>query len=169
MIPFPDKKYQIIYADPPWPYTPWTYEKKHIKPINSYYPTMFVEEIKALNVPSDNNCWLILWTTAPKIQEGLDVLRAWGFNYRIMGIWDKGNGLGKFFRIYHEVILVGKKGKPTKPLFTVPSIFKEGRRKHSQKPVCVRRWIEQAFPDLSKIELFARERTPGWDAWGDEV
>ena len=165
----PNKKYQIIYADPPWSYQKWVWKDKHIKDLNDFYPTMSLDEIKSLPIPKDDNCWLVLWTTVPKIQEGLEVLNAWGFDYRTSAIWDKGNGLGFFYRIYHEIILIGKYGNPVKPLFTVPSVFREPRRKHSQKPDCVRQWIEQVFPDVLRIELFAREQVEGWDVWGNEV
>jgi len=173
------KKYQIIYADPPWEYEPWDYPEKSIKAVNKYYPTMSLEEIKAIDIPAEKDSWLILWTTAPKISEGLETLRAWGFNYRTMAIWDKGNGLGKFFRIYHEIILIGKKGNPPMPKYTEQSIFKEARREHSRKPYSVFRWINKAFPELTKIELFCRKENTLfweqekkdnlWDVWGNEV
>lgn len=165
------KKYQIIYADPPWRYKQQLrWEKKHIYPLEEkFYQTMDIKEIKELKIPSEKDSWLILWTTVPKIQEGLDVLKAWGYEYRISGVWDKGNGLGYFFRVYHEILLIGKRGNPQKPKHSVPSVFKESRRKHSQKPECVRQWIEKVFPNMSKIELFAREKAPGWDVWGNEV
>lgn len=164
-----NKKYQLIYADPPWSYQKWVWKEKSIKDLESIYPTMSLEQIKRLPVPAEEDCWLVLWTTVPKIIEGSEVLKAWGFDYRTSGIWDKGNGLGFFFRIYHEILLIGKKGNPTKPLRTFPSVFRESRRKHSQKPDCVRAWIEGVFPNLSRIELFAREKPSGWDVWGNEV
>lgn len=165
-----NKKYQIIYADPPWEYKQHlNWKEKSIYPLSSYYKSLSLDELKKLPIPAAENCWLILWTTVPKIQEGLELLKAWGFDYRTSAVWDKGNGLGFFFRIYHEIILIGKKGNPPRPLFTVPSIFKESRRKHSQKPDCVRKWIEEVFPAQNKIELFAREKTPGWDAIGYDI
>ncbi len=152
------KKYQIIYADPPWRYDKeLVWEEKSIKPLKEFYPTMSLEEIKELNIPSEKDSWLILWTTVPKIKEGLEVLTAWGFDYRTMAIWDKGNGLGKFFRIYHEILLIGKKGNPHSPVYTHQSVFTEPRREHSRKPYCVFRWINKAFPELTKIELFCRK------------
>ena len=179
MIKFPDKKYQIIYADPPWKYEKeLVWKKKSIYPLNHFYPTMKIEEIKNLKIPSDKDSWLILWTTVPKLQEGLDVLKSWDYLYRTSGVWDKGNGLGYFFRIYHEIILIGKKGNPVNPIYSEESIFKESRRKHSQKPDCVRNWINKAFPNLTKIELFARppkdrlfedDSYKGWDLIGYDV
>ena len=171
------KKYQIIYADPPWRYKEQLkWEEKSIYPLEEkFYQTMETEEIKKLNIPAEKDSWLILWTTVPKIQEGLEVLKFWGFEYRTSAIWDKGNGLGYFFRIYHEIILIGKRGNPPNPAYSEQSIFRERRTVHSKKPQCVYRWIEKAFPNLSKVELFARPDLPlfpirdGWDVWGNEV
>jgi len=164
------KKYQIIYADPPWRYENQnTYPEKKIFVNEHFYPTMTLGEIKELNIPSDDNAWLILWGTAKILPQCLEVVRAWGFDYRISGVWDKGNGLGYFFRVYHEILLIGKKGNPKNPTHSVPSVFREARRKHSQKPDCVRKWIDECFPNMSKIELFARQKTEGWDVWGNEV
>lgn len=168
------KKYQIIYADPPWDYgKPLKWNGMHGKAHGPehYYKVMNLTEIKSLAIPSDNNSWLILWATASKLIEAIETLKCWGFNYRTCAIWDKWHlGLGWFFRIQHELILIGKKGKPMQPLFKPRSIFQEVRTTHSKKPICVREWINKAFPrDCSKLELFAREKTPGWDVWGNEV
>lgn len=174
------KCYQIIYADPPWRYEKrLQWDNKSIYALEHFYPTMSIEEIKNLKVPSEKDSWLMLWTTVPKIIEGLDVLTTWGFNYRTQAIWDKGNGLGYFFRIYHEILLIGKKGNPPKPTYSESSVFVAERQAHSQKPIIVRKWINKAFPNLSKVELFARGKQnkdlfgsnefEGWDVWGNEV
>tara|TARA_Y100000310_G_C20630726_1_gene788511 strand:- start:681 stop:1214 length:534 start_codon:yes stop_codon:yes gene_type:complete len=165
-----NRKYDIIYADPPWRYkTPLRWEKKGIKAIEDYYDTMELEDIKNMNIPCKDNAWLILWTTVPMLKEGIDVLESWGFEYRTMAIWDKLTGLGKFFRIYHEIILIGIKGNPKKPIYTAPSIFRGDRRKHSQKPKSVIGWIEKAFPDMDKIEFFARDKYSGWNTFGNQT
>ena len=170
------KKYQIIYADPPWYYEgEFNFPKKRIYSVHHYYPTMSLEQIKQIKIPAKKDSWLILWATATKLSEAIETLIAWGFKYRTCGIWNKGNGLGYFFRIYHEIILIGKRGNPPSPIYSEESIFSESRGKHSEKPDCVYTWIDKAFPDCSKIELFAREYFPlfpkreGWDIWGNEV
>jgi len=171
------REYEIIYADPPWRYEKQLrWESKKIFGLEEkYYQTMDIEEIKNMKVPGARDSWLILWTTVPKLQEGLDVLKAWGYEYRTSAIWDKGNGLGFFFRIYHEIILIGKKGNPKNPLYSEKSIFEERRTKHSKKPQKVYRWIEKAFPGMSKLELFARPDLPlfpkrdNWHTWGNEL
>jgi len=173
MIPFPNKKYQIIYADPPWEYgKALKWDGMHGKAYGPehYYKTMSLSDIQNLIIPADENAWLILWATASKLPEGINTINCWGFKYRTCAIWDKWHlGLGWFFRLQHELLLIGKKGKPLQPLIKPRSIFKETRTVHSKKPDCVREWIDKAFPNLTKIELFARQKTEGWDVWGNEV
>ena len=164
------EKYQIIYADPPWRYREnLNWKEKGIKRTEDFFPTMTDIQLRALKLPAEKDSWIFLWATATKLPECIELLGLWGFDYRTCGVWDKGNGLGYFFRLYHEILLIGKKGNPKKPLFSEKSIFTEKRRAYSQKPECVRKWIETAFPDLTKIELFARQKTEGWDVWGNEV
>ena len=167
------KKYQIIYADPPWSYgKTLDYKGTHGQVNNTlhYYNEMTTKDIKRLEIPSDTDSWLILWGTATKLPEAIDTLKSWGFEYRTCAIWDKWHlGLGWFFRLQHELILIGKKGNPKKPLVRVRSVFNEKRTTHSKKPLCVRKWINEAFPEQSKLELFARQKTKGWDVWGNEV
>lgn len=170
-----NKKYDIIYADPPWKYDKsLNYKGIHgdVKHIDNYYNQMDINEIKKMNINSisKDNCWLILWTTVPKIREGLEVLESWGFKYRTSAIWDKEElGMGWFFRIQHEIILIGIKGNPKKPNIKERSIFREKRTIHSKKPNCVKDWINKAFKDMDKIELFSRQEIYGWDSFGNEV
>lgn len=162
-------KYDIIYADPPWRYS---FSKSHSREIENQYPTMTLEEIKALDVPAKENAVLYLWATAPKLPEALSVMEAWGFTYKTCAVWDKVlMGMGYWFRGRHELLLVGTRGKfsPPDPKLRLPSVFTVRRGKHSEKPDCLRDRIGLQFPDVSKIELFARKRVPGWDAWGNEV
>jgi len=167
------KKYQIIYADPPWSYgKPLKWKGMHGNAFGPehYYKVMSLDEIKKMTIPAEENSWLLMWATVAKLPEAIDTLKAWGYEYRTNAVWDKWHlGLGWFFRIQHEFLLVGKMGKPQQPKIKVRSIFKEIRTTHSKKPKCIRDWIEEAFPDQTKLELFAREKTPGWDVWGNEV
>lgn len=168
-IPFPNKKYQVIYADPPWSYRHCASNSRRIE---NQYDTMSLSEIKTLPVPSDNNCVLYLWATAPKLLEAIEVLSAWGFDYRTCLVWDKEIiGMGYWFRGQHELLLVGVKGKvsPPEPRLRISSVLKERRGKHSKKPECIRNLIQSWYPNADKIELFAREQIFGWDVWGDEV
>lgn len=177
------KKYQIIYADPPWRYD---FSKDNSDKIEKHYPTMSIEEICALSIPSDDNAVLYLWATAPKLREALKVMEAWGFEYKTHAIWDKDwIGMGYWFRGQHELLLVGVKGKvsPPKSEFRVSSIYKERRGEHSRKPIYFKGLITDSFPaEWNRLELFARpdketlfgqynqsERSPSWDYWGNEV
>lgn len=165
------KKYQIIYADPPWRYD---FSNTKNRKIENHYPTMDLSEIKDLfwYLPIDKNAVLYLWATAPKLKEALEVMEAWGFEYKTQAIWDKEIiGMGYWFRGQHEILLVGVKGKfpPPEPSKRVGSVFKIRRGKHSEKPEYVRELISNAFPSHNKLELFAREKTEGWDVWGNEV
>ena len=169
MNDFPDKKFQVIYADPPWRYD---FSATDNRKIENHYPTMSLEEIKALDIPSDNNCILYLWTTAPKLVEGLDVMKAWGFEYKSHSIWDKVNiGMGYWWRSQHEILLVGTKGtiSPPPDTFRESSIYREKRTKHSRKPEHYKAFITKAFPEHNKLEVFARAKSNEWEVWGNEV
>mgnify|MGYP001583987319 FL=1 len=175
------KKYQIIYADPPWRYD---FSKDNADKIENHYPTMMQKDICALNVPADDNCVLYLWATAPKLLEALEVMRAWGFTYKTHAIWDKEwIGMGYWFRGTHELLLVGTKGKvsPPKPTERVASVYRERRTEHSRKPEYFKEIITDSFPvEWNRLEMFARpvktnlfnnrpDRSPSWDYWGNEV
>ena len=163
------KKYQIIYADPPWSYRHCASKSRQIE---NQYNTMSLEDIKKLDIPNDNNCILYLWATAPKLQEALEVMIAWGFDYRTCMVWDKEIiGMGYWFRGQHELLLVGVKGKMSPPVQNLrkSSVLRVRRGQHSRKPDHIRNWIKEWYPNETKIELFAREKVNGWDVWGNEV
>lgn len=163
------KKYQIIYADPPWRYD---FSKSNSREIENQYPTMKVEDICALKVPAEENSVLYLWGTAPKLVEAMAVMKAWGFEYKSHSIWDKERvGMGYWFRGQHELLLVGVRGKfpPPEQSLRVSSVIREKRTEHSKKPSRVRELIMSWYPEKTKVELFARQKTEGWDVWGNEV
>lgn len=165
----PQKLYQVIYADPPWRYD---FSKSDNREIENHYPTMSVEEICSLKVPSDKNSVLYLWATAPKLREALRVMESWGFEYKTHAVWDKGMiGMGYWFRGQHELLLVGTKGKYSPPPQSErkSSIFSEKRTKHSKKPLSVLMHITAWNVGANKLEMFSREKHEGWDVWGNEV
>jgi N6-adenosine-specific RNA methylase IME4 len=180
MIPLPDKKYCIIYADPPWPYNE-SGSKAKVK--ERHYHMMQLDEICAMPVREmqAEKCILFLWVTAPRLPMAFDVIAAWGFQYHSLGFdWLKvsaaGNPIinpGYYTRQNNEFCLVGvpaKKERRIKPLVhdvRVPILAE--RREHSRKPDEVRDAIVRICGDLPRIELFARQRHDGWDAWGNEV
>jgi|TARA_R100000789_G_C2950886_1_gene134962 N6-adenosine-specific RNA methylase IME4 len=171
MLPFPDKKYQIIYADPPWKIKK-IQRKCRPNQINMDYSTMELKDIKDLCVEkiADDNSVLFLWTIQRYLKDSFDVMKAWGFKYQRTITWDKQNGMCLFgFHHRTEFLLFGYKGKleiyPKRKAF--PTLVQVKTDKHSKKPQIFRDLIS-AFGD-TKIELFARKKTEGWDVWGDEV
>jgi N6-adenosine-specific RNA methylase IME4 len=164
-----NKKYEVIYADPPWRYD---FSRTKNRDIKNHYPTMALEEIKQLDIPSADNSLLLLWATAPKLIEALEVMEAWGFKYKTNGVWNKEIiGMGYWFRGQHELLLVGTKGKfsPPLPKDRISSVYSERRTKHSKKPDYIRNWIDKAFKGYSKLELFARTQKDSWAVFGNQV
>lgn len=179
MIPLLDKKYSIIYADPPWNYRNRGTRAAAVK----HYDTMSVEDIKRMGVGvaggiANEDCVLFMWATFPLLQDALDVINAWGFNYKTIAFnWIKQNkngtgifmGLGNWTRSNSEICLLATKGNPKRISNCVRSVILSPLQRHSRKPVEVRDRIVELMGDLPRIELFARETAPGWDAWGNEV
>lgn len=174
MIPFPNKKYKIIYADPPWHFN----DGADKRGVECKYSTMLTEDIKNLPVQSicDDDCVLFLWSVFPMLQEGLDVIKSWGFNYKTIGFtWGKlypnGKpfmGMGNWTRSNSEVCLLGVKGKPKRVNAGIRSLFLSVPERHSKKPNGVRQNIVKLCGDIPRIELFAREAYEGWDNWGND-
>jgi len=163
------RTYGVIYADPPWKYD---YSKSNSRKIENQYPTMELEDICGLTIPTAKHCTLFLWATNPKLREALQVLVAWEFDYRTNLVWVKDKvGMGYYARQRHELLLVATKGSPGTPSDRVrpDSVFESPRLKHSQKPDCVYGMIEKMYPKKRKLELFAREARDGWDAWGNQA
>jgi len=174
------KKYQIIYADPPWTYKVWTAKGGH-KSASAHYTTMSLEDIcsmgKEVKQIADDNCVLFLWATYPNIQEALQVIPFWGFTFKTIGftwvkIYNDGSpvcGLGYWTRANAEVCILATKGHPRRINKGVYQIVLAPQREHSRKPDEVRNRIVQLMGDLPRIELFARDKVEGWDCWGNEV
>lgn len=172
MIPFPDKKYQIIYADPPWSYRNKKTGGSMKSGSESKYTTMSIDEICNLAIRdiADKNSVLFLWATVPLLPEAFIVMKSWGYRYKTMLTWRKimSLGMGFWFRGQTEHLLLGIKGKVKAFRIQKPNFIQCKVGKHSQKPKEFRDLIETI--ELSpRIELFARQETPGWDVWGNEV
>ena len=179
MKPFPDKKYDVIYADPPWDVMggPRWASNGLSRPLD--YPTMKVDEIKAMPIKNirANPCRLFMWTINKYLKEAFEIMGAWGFDYSTTLVWCKdpnGIGLGGTFSITTEFLLFGYCGKCQNKKRHDTTWWKAKRGRHSRKPDVFRDLIDETF-DGDKIELFARPLTPmfpkmdGWDVWGDEV
>lgn len=171
-----NKEYSIIYADPPWQYDRAGAQGSAEK----IYRTMPVDEICSLPVAdiAAKDSILFLWTTFPKLPEALKVINAWGFVYKsIAFLWLKQNrsgkgwfyGLGFWTRGNAEICLLATKGHPKRQSNRVHQFIISPIRSHSQKPDIARDKIVDLVGDLPRIELFARQKTDGWDTWGNEV
>ncbi len=174
----PAKKYNVIYADPPWRYENSPPEGG----VDNQYTTMELDEIKRLpvNEIAAEDCLLFLWVTFPKLREGLEVIEAWGFQYKTLGFsWIKLNkkdrqpvfGIGYYAKSNAEVCLLGIRGNAHGLVKdnSVSSCILAPRGRHSAKPQEARYRIEKLVGNVPKIELFARESMPGWDSWGNEI
>lgn len=192
MTPFPNKKYQIIYADPPWSYKVWTEDKKQAQGCaKKHYQTMSIKDICDLPVKqiTDQNCKLFLWATPPCLPEALQTIEAWGFEYKtVVFAWIKTNKrqdqkqlsflpidfIDRFYGIGHwtasniELCLgaLMPNGKLNRQSKSISQIVLAPRREHSRKPDEIREKIVELCGNISRIELFARQRVDGWDAWG---
>lgn len=171
------QKYSVIYADPPWRYE---HSKCNNRKIENKYNTMSLEDIKSMKVPASDNAVLFLWATAPKLREALDVIDAWGFEYKTNAVWDKKLiGMGYWFRGQHEHLLVATKGKfsPPPPEKVKSSVFAYRRGEHSKKPQQIRNLIADWYPNEKRLELFARQPNElftaqdfaGWDVFGNDA
>ncbi len=176
IIPFPNKKYDIIYADPPWRYSDRGCNGNAYR----HYDTMRTKDICSLSVNdiASENCVLFMWATYPMIEDALKVIRAWGFTYKSIAFqWIKQNrsgkgyffGLGRWTRGNTEPCLLAVKGKPKRISSSVGQLIISPLRRHSQKPDITRDKIIALMGDLPRIELFARESVVGWDSWGNEI
>ena len=187
---FPTKKYQIIYADPPWTFRTYSEKGKEKKSPELHYDCMSLKDIYDLPVKdiADENCILFLWVTNPLLQEGLETIRKWGFVYKTVGFsWYKKNkkadsffyGLGYWTRANAELCLLATKGNPSRESRGVHQVINDELwdteqivsriREHSRKPNEVKNKIIELCGNLPRIELFSREQSEGWDSWGNEI
>ncbi len=177
----PNKKYQIIYADPPWEYSSDPNSKRGIWGLaHQQYQTVNLDDLKKLPIQqiADDNCILFMWATFPNLQQALDLIKAWGFEFKTVAfVWEKFDktnnttkkyGLGWYTRSNCEIVMLGRKGKFERQSAAVQQIVKSTISNHSQKPNEVRDRILKLCGDLPRIELFARTKVHGWDVWGND-
>ena len=183
-LTLPTGPFSVIYADPPWEYRQSGSLKGSRGMAKAHYATMTTKDICEIPVGSicTNDAILFLWATFPNIAEALAVMEAWGFTYKTAAfVWFKVNsksvtpfwGMGQYTRANAEVCLLGirpgTKAKRQVINHGVHQIIQSPVRRHSQKPAEARERIVQLLGDVPRVELFARERVPGWAAWGNEV
>lgn len=178
---FPTKKYNVIYADPPWNYKS-SAGSNVSNNCENIYPTMTLQELIELPVRdiSAKNCALFMWTTGPQFPTAVKLIEEWGFDYKtIFKVWRKTNKSGNpvcvpgwWSRSSTEFLLVASKGTPLKlwkQVFNEPQEYASIREEHSKKPEEIRKSIEQFLDTDSRVELFSRTESPLWDAWGLDV
>ena len=175
------KKYKTIYADPPWQFQNRTGKVAPEHKRLSRYSTMQLEEIKALPVSkgAEEKCHLYFWVPNSLLPEGLEVMQAWGFEYKTNIIWEKirkdgmpdGRGVGFYFRNVTEILLFGIRGDKNRTLDPGRSqvnLIRSIKREHSRKPDEFVNLIERCS-SAPFLEIFARGDRAGWDMWGDQA
>jgi len=183
-----NKKYQIIYADPPWSYNGKIISGTKKGNPTDHYNVMDIDSICSLPIQelADDDCILFLWATYPKLREVFRVIDSWGFEYKTIAFqWVKLNkkngrpfyGLGRWTRGNTECCLLATKGSPKRLSASVFQLIETSIERHSKKPSIVRDKIVELMGDIPRIELFARKPDTliedpswkGWDVWGNEV
>ena len=177
-------KYGAILADPPWRFETWGTQENATTDVERHYATMTIEEICALPVSewAAKDCALFMWTTWPVLERSFEVIQAWGFTYRTLGFaWVKGEalplfpddaratwGTGYWSRSNTEPCLLAARGSPKRKDGGVHQVIFDKRREHSRKPDEIYERIERLV-DGPYLEMFARQRRPGWDQFGNEA
>ena len=175
------KKYKTIYADPPWQFQNRTGKVAPEHKRLSRYSTMKLDEIKQLPVSevADEKTHLYLWVPNALLPNGLEVMKAWGFEYKTNLIWEKvrkdgmpdGRGVGFYFRNVTEILLFGIKGDNNRTLQAGRSqvnLIRSMKREHSRKPDEFISLIESCSSG-PYLELFARGNRENWDMWGNQA
>lgn len=181
-------KYAALLIDPPWNFTTYSNKGKDRSP-EKHYPTMGLDALKSLNVAAlmADDCAVFMWVTWPTLPDAMELGRAWGLTYKTCAFcWAKTNrktmgsfallseesnwflGLGYWTRANTEPCLLFTKGSPKRKGKGVRQLVVSAIQRHSQKPDCIYNRIE-SLVDGPYLELFARQRVPGWAAWGNEV
>ena len=167
-------KYKTILIDPPWNQkhmAKWDRRKHGNHKKDLPYPTMSLEEIKALDIISlaDTNCHLWTWTTNQFLPYTFEIIRHWGFKYLSTITWVKPSGVGAWFVNRTQHLIFAYKDKLDMKERFLPTVYETSIPKHhSSKPTIFYNVIDKVSYS-PKVEIFAREKIFGWDAWGNEV
>lgn len=175
-IKIADRLYSLIYADPPWLYK----DKCHAgnRGAEYKYRCTGFDDLCRLDIPAEKDSVCLMWATYPQLHIALHLMEAWGFIYKTVAFtWVKTNrcgtiymGMGSYTRSNAEVCLLGIRGRGLKRKDAgIYQTQLHERLRHSQKPHAFRDEIVRLYGDVSRIELFARDKIDGWDAWGDEL
>jgi len=174
----PAGKYRVLYADPPWKYgnnggITTSGGTEVFTRAEQHYPAMPTPDLCAMPVRefATDDSVLFLWVTSPLLPDGLRVMQAWGFTYKSSFVWNKlRHNFAHYNSMRHEFLLVGTRGSCTPDADKLePSVWAIERGAHSAKPDAFRDMIDRMYPHGPRLELFARELSDGWEAWGNEV
>jgi N6-adenosine-specific RNA methylase IME4 len=174
--PFPDGRYRVWYADPPWPYNDsGVINDDNYGRAERHYPTMSIDDLREMGEEIGQRCpadaVLFMWATSPFLEAAFQVVQAWGFQYKTSFVWDKvRHNYGHYNSVRHEYLLICTRGSCTPD---VPKLFDsvqviERSDKHSEKPEEFREIIDTLYPTGPRIELFSRAAVEGWERWGNE-
>jgi len=160
-------KYQVIAIDPPWPYG--TEFDAQTRRVASPYKELSIEKLADFTLPADDNCVLWLWTTHKFLFDSFHLMKIWEFEYKLTLVWDKQKmGMGAWLRCQAEFCLLGIKGKPKWELTNQRDFISAPRREHSRKPDEFYKLAETLWPEAKRIDIFSREKRPGWEQYGNE-
>jgi ParB/RepB/Spo0J family partition protein len=168
-----EKLYGVLYVDDAWRFELWA-ESGRDRVADNHYPTMPLDEIKALKVPAADNCVMFSWATVPMLPQALEVVQARGFTYKSAVFWIKDrDGTGYWERERVEILIISTKGDKVPapvPGEQIPQVICAPRAKrHSEKPDIFAEHIERLYPNVPKLEMFARKGRAKWDSWGNEI
>ena len=179
------KKYKIIYADPPWNYGSKSAVNNSTgsdhKPLSEHYNTMSLDQLKSLPISemTDKDAACFMWVTDSHLDEAIEIFKAWGFKYKTVAFnWIKTTNKGNYCKNVapwtmksSEICLFGTKGAMAKykQVNNIEALVFAERTKHSKKPEEVRKRIELLFGDIPRLEMFARQASEGWDVFGNEA
>lgn len=176
-LPFQPFSFGAILADPPWAFKLHS-KKGETKSAQSHYDCMSLDALKAVpvNHMAAPDCALIMWATWPMLPQAIDVLQAWGFEYKTGGDWAKQSATGKAWafgtgyvlRSASEPYLIGTRGRPKVRSRSERGLIVAPVRQHSRKPDDMHRKVEALYAG-PYLELFGRQSRPGWTVWGNET
>ena len=166
----------MIMVDPPWRFANYS-SKGEEKNATAHYTCLTMPELKAIPVGdlAGGDCAIWMWATNPMLPQAIELMAAWGFQFKTAGHWTKRTrtgklafGTGYILRSAGEPFLIGTVGRPRFSR-SVRSVIDAEIREHSRKPEEAYAAAEELVPDVRRADLFSRQSRPGWDSWGDEV
>jgi N6-adenosine-specific RNA methylase IME4 len=166
------KLYGVLSADPPWRQIVWSRETGLDRAADNHYPTMTLDDLAALRLPAAKDSVLYMWAPVAQARNAMRLIEQWGFEYKSMHVWAKPDlGTGYWVRENGELLLIATRGTVPAPApgEQFPLVIEAPRGAPSEKPELFAAIIERLYPNVPKLEMFARKPRDGWDVWGNEV